>query len=219
MCRKHAGKTYDQLVNECETFDPVTAAKNYNFDMWLSTDPISKQFTAAITEMRRLVFAVLPDHASRHLKWWKEQCETHGRTFKAYCTDPPYVLSLWATSCKRSHNKVQNFWARIEALLEDFVPENVAHAAGGDSLDHFLDQPFARPGRVCMGITDSTFVGYGLSRYSPAQAKRWDEAKVCDSTKGWKHETVGDWLDTLMKSDLWPSPNWSFVHKWHGVAR
>ena len=111
MCRKHVGKTYEELVDVCNTFDPVSAAKNYNLDMWLSTDPISKQFTAAITEMRRLVFAVLPDHASRHLKWWKEQCETYGRTFKAYCTDPPYVLSLWATSCKQSHNKVQNFWA------------------------------------------------------------------------------------------------------------
>jgi len=92
MCRKHADKTYLQLVDECETFDPVSAARNYNFDMWLSTDPIGKQFTAVITEMRRLVFSVLPDHAARHLKWWKEQCATHGWTFKAYCTDPPYVL-------------------------------------------------------------------------------------------------------------------------------
>ena len=38
--------------------------------------------------------------------------------------------------------------------------------------------------------------------------------KVCDEGRGWKHELVGDWLDTLMKSNVWPSLNWSFFHKW-----
>ena len=45
LCRKHADKTYDQLVNEVEKFDPVTAATKYNFNMWRSTDPIGKQLT------------------------------------------------------------------------------------------------------------------------------------------------------------------------------
>jgi hypothetical protein len=123
MCRKYADKPYSKLVDACETFDPVSAARDYNFDMWLSADPIGKQFTAVITEMRRLVFSVLPDHAARHLEWWKEQCAMHGWTYKACCTDPPYVLSLWASSCKQSHKSVQNFWARIEALLADFSPK------------------------------------------------------------------------------------------------
>ena len=67
-----------------------------------------------------------------------------------------------------------------------------------------------------MGITDSTFVGYGLKRWSTSQQQRWDEAKVCDSDKGWNHESVGYWMDTLMKSAVWPSPDWSFVHMWYG---
>ena len=54
MCRKHADKTYDQLVNEVEKFDPVTAATKYNFNVWRSTDPVGKQLTTALIEMRRV---------------------------------------------------------------------------------------------------------------------------------------------------------------------
>ena len=127
LCREHANKTYDELVDQFEKFDPVPAARKYNFNMCKKTDPIGKQFTTRICEMRRLVFEVLPDHAHRHLKWWKNQCALKDRTFKTYCTDPSYVLSLWATS-SRSVNKHQRFWAEIQALIEDFDPENFTKA-------------------------------------------------------------------------------------------
>ena len=218
MCRMYADKSYSQLVDACEKFDPVSAASDYNFHMWLSADPIGKQFAAVMTEMRRLVFSVLPDHAARHLEWWKKQCAMYGWTYKACCTDPPYVLSLWATSCKQSHKRVQNFWARIEALLADFFPENVAEQSDSANLDDLLVQPFSQPGRVCMGITDSTFVGYSLKRWSVNQQQRWEEAKVSDYEKGWNHESVGHWIDTLMKSAVWPSADWSFVHLWYGQS-
>ena len=69
-----------------------------------------------------------------------------------------------------------------------------------------------------MGITDSTFVGYSLKRTSVNQKQRWDEAKVCDYEKGWNHESVGHWIDTLMRSAIWPSADWSFVHLWYGQS-
>ena len=179
-----------------------------------NTDPIGKQFTTRLIEMRRLVFEVQPDHAHRHLKWWKTQCALKNRTFRTYCTDPVYVLSLWATS-SRSVNKHQEFWARIQALIEDFDPAKLDKDL---NLDKFLEQPFVRPGLVCLGITDSTFIGYAPVRNCQLQRDRWDEHKVCDDKKGWRHERVGDWLDRVMRSSVWPSHDWSFVHKWMATS-
>ena len=71
---------------------------------------------------------------------------------------------------------------------------------------------------MCIGITDSTFGGYGLKRGSSSQQQRWEDAKVCDFDKGWNHESVGGWLDTLMKSGVWPSIGWSFTHVWYGKS-
>ena len=39
LCLEHANKTYDELVDEFEKFDPVPAARKYNFNMCKNTDP------------------------------------------------------------------------------------------------------------------------------------------------------------------------------------
>ena len=214
LCVEHADKTYAEMVTELEKFDPISAARDYNFTMSKSTDPVGKQITTRLREMRRLVFEVLPDHAHRHLKWWKTQCVLKNRTFRNHETDPVYVISLWATSI-RSANKYQEFWARVLALIEDFDPEKLEDNL---VLNQFLKQPFVRPGAVCLGITDSTYVGYAPVRYCPKQQERWDEDKVCDYKKGWRHERVGDWLERAMRSSVWPSRDWSFVHNWMALS-
>ena len=38
LCLEHADKTYDEMVYEFEKFDPVKAARNYNFTMSKNTD-------------------------------------------------------------------------------------------------------------------------------------------------------------------------------------
>ena len=89
MCRRYVKEEYSGICDVCEKFDPVAGASDYNFTMWTRIDPIGKQFAAMMVEMRRLVFSVLPDHAARHLLWWREQCKQDGWTYKACCTDPP----------------------------------------------------------------------------------------------------------------------------------
>ena len=69
LCVEHNDKTYAEMVEEFKKFDPIAAARNYDFTMSKSTDPVRKQITTRLREMRNLVFEVLPDHAHRHLKW------------------------------------------------------------------------------------------------------------------------------------------------------
>ena len=73
LCVEYISKSYEEMVAEFDKFDPVAAAREYDFTMSKSTDPVEKQIAARLREMRRLVFEVQPDHAHRHLKWWKTQ--------------------------------------------------------------------------------------------------------------------------------------------------
>ena len=137
-------------------------------------------------------------------------CVLKKRTFRNHSTDPVYIMSLWATST-RSVNKHQEFWSRIQALIEEFDPAKLDENL---DIDEFLKQPFVRPGIVCLAITDSTYTGYAPTSNCEGQRDRWTKHGVCDYKKGWRHERVGDWLQQAMESSAWPSLGWSLVHNW-----
>ena len=189
LCVEYKDKEFAEMIKEFDKFNAVDFAKTYDFTMSKSTDPVSKQIFTRLREMRDLVFDVLPNHAARHLKWWKTQCLTMRCNFRKDNTNPVYVISLWATSIKAG-TKYQEFWAKILDLIKDFDPDELDENL---VLSQFLQQPFTKPGAICLAITDSTWLGYAPT-WSPKQQQRWDEAGVCDHSKGWRTEQVGRWL-------------------------
>ena len=208
LCVEHKDKDFEAMIRDFGRFDPVAFARTYDFTMSKGTDPVSKQINTRLREMRDLVFDVLPNHAARHLKWWKTQCVATHRTFKKDSTHPVYVISLWATSIKAG-SEYQEFWAKILDLIKDFDPDELDDNL---VLSQFLQQPFTKPGAICLAITDSTWLGYAPT-WAAKQQLRWDEAGVCDHSKGWRTEQVGKWLQKAMISDAWPSKGWSCVHQ------
>ena len=207
LCVEYKDKDFAAMIKEFDKFNSVAFARTYDFTMSTATDPVSKQINTRLREMRDLVFDVLPDHAARHLKWWKTQCVAMRRTFRKDNTQPVYVISLWATSLKAG-SKYQEFWAKILDLIKDF---NADELDDNLVLSQFLQQPFTKPGAICLAITDSTWLGYAPT-WAPIQQEHWEEAGVCDHKKGWRTVQVGKWLEEAMRSDAWPSEGWSCVH-------
>jgi len=52
LAEEFAGKTYKELYNAVSSYDPVPDAKDYNFDLFKTGDPVSKQWADSLTEMR-----------------------------------------------------------------------------------------------------------------------------------------------------------------------
>ena len=213
LCAEYKDKEFAAMVEEFKKFDSIAFARTYDFTMSTNTDPVSKQISTRLREMRNLVFDVLPDHAARHLKWWKTQCAAMRRTFRKDNTQPVYVISLWATSLKAG-SKYQAFWAQVLDLIKDFDPDELDDNL---VLSYFLKQPFTKPGAICLAITDSTWQAYAPS-WCPTQQERWETDRVCDYKKGWRTEQVGNWLQHAMESDAWPSKGWSCVHQWSPLS-
>ena len=82
-------------------------------------------------------------------------------------------------------------WLKIAKLAENFNSENL-----NVTLEKFIDQPLAQPGKIVVGIADSTFRCDGLSATSDGQKEAWRERGVCDywrsGNKGWTSCIAGE---------------------------
>ena len=90
-------------------------------------------------------------------------------TFRKDNTNPVYVISLWATSLKTG-SKYQVFWAQVLDLIKDFDPDELDDNL---VLSKFLQQPFTKPGAICLAITDSTWLAYAPT-WAPTQQEHWE---------------------------------------------